>query len=209
MNLDIVDHIVYCVTDLNQACQNFCDKTGIMPSEGGRHLDKGTCNALVRIGVETYLEILAIDINNKNIKSERWMGIDKIKENRVTRWAIKSNRISKDADQLNRFNPELGIIEKGKRILRDGSSLEWTLTDPGSSPAISIIPFLLHWGASSHPTNHIPFECRLSELKFSHPTAYKFSTLFKSLNIDTEILEFPTPIIEMTLETPNGKITLS
>jgi len=44
-----LDHIVYCVPDLEEAIDFFNQKLGVTPLVGGRHLLQGTKNALIKI----------------------------------------------------------------------------------------------------------------------------------------------------------------
>jgi len=80
-----IDHIVYCVPDFEKALQFFKEEIGVDPFIGGRHLTKGTKNAILNLGNSAYLEILAIDTQNTNVMENHWMGIDLISSPRITR----------------------------------------------------------------------------------------------------------------------------
>ena len=56
-----IDHIVYCVPDLENGIDYIEELLGIRPVFGGRHLSNGTKNALLNLGDNCYLEILAVD----------------------------------------------------------------------------------------------------------------------------------------------------
>ncbi|MEL6718114.1 MAG: VOC family protein, partial [Bacteroidota bacterium] len=73
-----LDHIVYAVPNLEEAINWFEENAGIQPVFGGYHTTQGTKNALLKIGAQCYLELLAVDKENKEIVSPRWMGIDLI-----------------------------------------------------------------------------------------------------------------------------------
>jgi len=91
-----IDHIVYSVVDLEAAIDDIENQLGVRPSIGGRHLSKGTKNAILNLNKACYLEILAIDEENKEVKAPRWMGVDLIKKDCITRWALKSNHLLED-----------------------------------------------------------------------------------------------------------------
>lgn len=110
-----IDHIVYCVPDLEQAIDYFKNKLGITPVIGGRHLLRGTKNALLNLGDQCYLELLSIDYENKNIPPPRWMGIDLINEPKITRWAVQSEDVNSDQEILTQYSPDLGIVSEGQR----------------------------------------------------------------------------------------------
>ena len=44
----------------------------------------------------------------------------------------------------------------GSRQRPDGVTLRWTLTDPGVSPALSLVPFFIDWADSPHPAATAP-----------------------------------------------------
>lgn len=56
-----IDHLVYCVPDLEAAIQHFLKVYDISFTYGGQHLTQGTHNAILNIGNGAYLELLAID----------------------------------------------------------------------------------------------------------------------------------------------------
>lgn len=160
-----IDHIVYCVPDLEQAINNFHEKTGTKPIIGGRHLKKGTRNALVNLGNKCYLEFLAID-KDSQVAAPRWMGIDLINEPTITRWSLKSTDLEAEQTILNSYNPSLAAIEEGERITAEGELLKWQMTLPISTPEIELVPFMTDWSQSDmHPTDSIPLECELLELQ--------------------------------------------
>src|SRR3569833_856551 len=56
-----VDHLVWYCTDLDLGCCYFSDCLDAAPTYGGIHPGEGTRNALVALGDQTYIEILARD----------------------------------------------------------------------------------------------------------------------------------------------------
>ena len=86
-----IDHIVYAVPDLSAACDELEELLGVRPIFGGYHDSQGTKNALLNLGNQCYLELLAVDEANTKIEAPRWMGVDLIQHPRITRWAIKSD----------------------------------------------------------------------------------------------------------------------
>ena len=54
-----LDHFVVAIDDLDRGIEAFESLTGVRPVFGGEHPALGTHNALVSLGGEQYLEILA------------------------------------------------------------------------------------------------------------------------------------------------------
>ena len=57
----VLDHLVVAATTLADGIEYFADVTGVAPQPGGKHVTMGTHNALVRLGAQVSVEIIAID----------------------------------------------------------------------------------------------------------------------------------------------------
>lgn len=203
------DHIVYAVPDFDLALSDLSEKLGVNPVIGGRHLHHGTKNALINLGNQCYLEILAKDEENTTFTGTRWMGIDLITQPTITRWAVKSPDIEKGSAILKDFQSDLGKISSGERLTTDGSLLKWKMTLPTSEPEVDIIPFLLDWSESAfHPCDRMENGCELVDLVFYHPRPEDVQKLFFSMSIENKILHSPEPKIEIKIKGPYGVISL-
>jgi len=105
-----IDHLVYCVFDLGQTMDRVEKQLGVRPQFGGYHKTQGTKNALLRLGEDCYFELLAIDNDNEDIKPPRWMGVDLLSREKITRLAVKSNSLENDSQFLRTINPEMALI---------------------------------------------------------------------------------------------------
>lgn len=205
----MIDHIVYCVKDLDASIIYTENILGIAPTLGGNHESKGTKNALLHLGVNCYLELLAVDTNNPTIKPPRWMGIDLIQTSCITRWSMKSPDLLRQSNILSTYNSDLGGIETGKRTLFDNTILEWKLSKPLASPAVEIVPFLIDWSASeSHPSDTLIAGCSILSIDVRHPTPNLISPIFKKLGINMPIRESSSPSINVTIRGPKGILTI-
>jgi len=177
-----IDHLVYSVFDLEKAMSRIEQKLGIRPQFGGYHKTQGTKNALLNLGEECYLELLAIDATNKEIQPPRWMGID---------------------------HPEMGIINGGSRKTDEGSMLTWELTMPLPAPEVELVPFLIDWkNEENHPTKTLPKLCKLLKLYATHPTPTILESTFEKLGVEIELIKSNEISIKATIEGPNGILEL-
>ena len=89
-------------------------------------------------------------------------------------------------------------------------------------PVGGIVPFVIDWGRTPHPSTALPNECQLLELVVSHPDADTLQPVLDafrpllnepdgdiSIVSDISIVAAPEPGIRARLETPNGEIDLS
>ena len=204
-----IDHIVYAVPDFEAAIEQLEKIVGIRPTFGGYHAFKGTKNVLVNLGNQCYLEILAVDETNLNIKPPRWMGVDLITEPKITRWSLKSVDWKQESKVLKSYHAEMGIMKDGKRETADGDLLTWRMLMPLANPAVELVPFFTDWQTSSiHPTDNLLEKCQLMDITFTHPTPELVQATFDKLNLNYTIQKGESSKIEITIDTPNGRVVI-
>ncbi len=203
-----IDHLVYATTNFEDSIEWFEDISGVRPVFGGYHKAKGTKNALVRIGDKMYLEILGIDESNDSIKKNRWMGIDLLTKPQLTRWALASDNLEKDASCLKSYDQHLGEIKAGSRKKQNGNTLAWEMIMPLAKPAIDLLPFMIDWGKSVHPAQNLNAACKLKCLNFCHPKALEIEQIFKKLGLNLEIKKAEEASIKAVINCPKGIIEL-
>ena len=186
----------------------FKKKTGVSPMFGGYHTTQGTKNALVKIGPSSYFEILAPDPDS-HIQSERWMGVDLIRNPRITRWAFGTNQIEEHAVTLNNHNKHLGQITAGQRKTTSGEIIKWRMTLPHHEPLIDIAPFFIDWSESRiHPTDQIEdVNLSIDRIELSSIAPDRTNSLLDHLGINNYQLSRGSERIAITLDTPQGLVT--
>src|SRR6267154_1983665 len=88
--LERVDHLVFATSDLESTVADVERRLGVRPAPGGRHLDRGTRNALLALGQRCYLEILGPDPEQEAPPAPRWFGIDALPSPRLVAWAANT-----------------------------------------------------------------------------------------------------------------------
>lgn len=204
-----IDHIVYTVPDLAAAMDWFEEISGIRPAFGGYHTTQGTKNAVVNLGNQRYLEILAADGENTAIQPPRWMGVDFLEKAQMTRWSLKSTNLPADSRILKSYDAEMGRIEGGQRKTTSGSLLTWEMIMPLVAPQLEIMPFMTDWQNSDvHPTDTMPEQCQLIGMKFTHPTPDLLVPTLTKLALDVDLVIGERISIKAIIQCPKGIITI-
>lgn len=189
--------------------EDISNSLGIAPKFGGFHKTKGTKNALLDLGNEAYLELLAVDLDNDAISAPRWMGIDLISTPKITRWAVKSSDLTLDVAKLNSVAPQLAEIEEGQRITKDNQLLQWELSRPLAAPAIELLPFFIAWGGTeAHPTSFLEKGCSLESLYATHPEPERMRGMLDRIGVDLELKPSDTIGIHARIKGPKGSILI-
>ncbi|MEL7161553.1 MAG: VOC family protein [Bacteroidota bacterium] len=208
----MIDHLVYLVHDLEGRAAQIGAALGVSFTTGGRHLDRGTRNSLLRLGDRTYLELLAVDPNNTDIKPPRWMGIDLLPPNsqgKLSRWALHAGaEIGPSARALAEVAPAAGEVQPGSRALPAGGTLRWQLTNPLSEPLVRSLPFLLDWQGGITPPEMLPdVGCSLRELRVTTPHTKIVRSLAEA--DDPLVLLRGEAALAAVIDGPGGYITLA
>ena len=225
-----LDHLVYATPDLHASVEALTQRFGTEPVPGGAHPRWGTCNALIGLGIGVYLEIIGPDPRQPDPEASRPFLIDDLTDARLVTWAYRHpdpESMRKTLELTLRNTPgsqeaRLGPVRAMSRARPDGDTLHWRLSDPMALPVGGIVPFVIDWGKTPHPSTALPNECRLLELVVSHPDA---DTLRPVLDAFRPLLDEPDgsasivsglsivaaaePGIRARFETPNGEIDLS
>jgi hypothetical protein len=204
-----IDHLVYCVPNLEAAMDEFENLTGVRPVFGGYHTTQGTKNALVGLSDQCYLELLAVDDENKKIDPPRWMGIDFISKSKMTRWALHSSDLEADSQILREYHSDLGQVTGGQRRTDEDDLLKWQLTLPGAQPEVEIVPFLIDWSKSdAHPADNLGRKCSLLGMDFFHPQPELVESVLGRLGLKVKVAEAEVVAIRVRLKTPRGMVIL-
>ncbi len=202
----MVDHIVYAVRNLEEGIASIFSLTGIEPVIGGRHEGLGSWNALLSLGDEIYLEILAPDPSQKI--QPTWFGLDQISTSKITRWAGRSYDLGLLRDKAIRLNLPIGEVLPFSRRTPGGELLSWELTDPETEAGDDIFPFFIDWLDTDHPEKKLEKGCQLMELKAYHPQPGLIQEQLLKLGIKMEVSLNDHPSFSATIETTKGAIEL-
>jgi Glyoxalase-like domain len=198
----LIDHLVYAAPDLPAAVAEVEGRFGVLAQAGGKHDGSGTHNALLALGAQTYLEIIAPDPGQPTPPMPRPFGVDGLRRSALVSWALACDDIDAAVARARSRGYDPGEVADGQRATPTGTVLRWRLTHnamPGS-----LIPFLISWGSTEHPARSAPPGLTLEAFNLEHPDPPSLAPLLTALGADVEIRPAATAAFVARLSGPNG-----
>lgn len=202
-----LDHLVLATPDLAATVDLVARALGVKPVAGGRHPGRGTRNYLLGLGNGGYLEIIGPDPEQPEPEQPRPFAIDSSTEARLAGWAVRVTDIDAAVESARTAGFDPGPASDLSRATPDGRILEWRLTFPDFSEPTQIVPFLIDWGATAHPSAELP-EVELRSLAAIHPDPAPAADRLRAVGANLTVGAGVRPALIATLGTAAGTITL-
>ncbi|HYB08321.1 MAG TPA: VOC family protein [Alphaproteobacteria bacterium] len=203
-----IDHLVWAAADLDDGMAAIEHMLGVVPLQGGVHPGGGTRNALVSLGGQCYLEIIAPDPRQNALDTPAtWMG--QLERPGLVTWAVGV----RDLDRLLPKARLLGIRTSGvltmSRKTVGGEVLRWNVLRLSRHGLGPVIPFFIDWLDSHHPSMGNDAACDLNGLSISHPRTEEVLRIFDAFEIDAELNASGRISISARIACPKGQVTLA
>ncbi|AWW36981.1 hypothetical protein ADL00_18125 [Streptomyces sp. AS58] len=200
-----LDHLVLATPDLAATVADFTRRTGVEPVPGGTHVGLGSRNHLIGLGGTGYLEIIGPDPDRTAPAGPRPFGIDTLPRARTLTWAISPPDLDAAVAAARARGYDPGPPLPMSRRTPDGTLLTWRLTDGAAAHPSGLVPFLIDWGDSPHPTaSDLPTTPLLS-FSATAPDPDRIRPLLHAL--DTELPLSRGPVgLAFTVDTPRGPV---
>ena len=203
-----LDHLVYAVPDVDEASDWLSRTTGVRPVPGGRHLELGSRNALASLGDGAYLELVGPDPDQDVDLAAHPFGLAGLTEPRLVTWAVHVEGIHKRVRAARERGYDPGPVESLEREWPDGTVLRWRLTRLPQLPFDGVVPFLIDWGDSPHPSESSPRGLRLNELFGVHPERDAVQSALWALDVELEVTKGATASLRALIDGPDGRVEL-
>jgi hypothetical protein len=203
-----LDHLVLATPDLAATVEDFARRTGVRPAPGGAHVGLGTRNFLVALGSSSYLEIIGPDPEQSEPDGPRPFTVDELASARTVTWAISPPDLDAAVESARARGYDPGSIRPMSRRRPDGTLLQWRLTDGDTQHPSGLVPFLIDWGASVHPTASGLPVTPLLELSASAPAPDEIRPLLSAVDVELALSEGALGLT-FTLDTPRGPVTFA
>jgi hypothetical protein len=203
-----LDHLVYATPDVDATVAELEGKLGVRAATGGRHVGRGTRNALIGLSEFSYLEIIGPDGTQAGVERPLWFGIDTLTAPRLVTWAVQLGDVERVMGDAARAGVMLGRIVHGSRETTDGATLRWRLTDPAVMLDDGLVPFLIDWGGSRHPAGSAPRGVALRSLRGEHPRPDGVSRHVSAIGARLDVVWSLKPALVAVLSGRRGEVEL-
>ena len=216
-----VDHLVYGVPELSAGVARIAELLGVTPAPGGSHEGRGSHNALLSLGDDAYLEIIAPDPAQPRPRRPLPFGLDSLAEPRLVTFAVHADRTGATEPaaaevRLERWRAHAaargydpGPVATGSRRRSDGSLLFWHLCQHQELRFGGALPFLIDWGAADSPAASAPAGCRLLNLEVQSPEPGAVGPALRALGVPVAVRAADRPGLLATVATPRGTVQLT
>ena len=204
----LLDHLVLATPDLAATVEDFARRTGVTPAPGGVHVGLGTRNRLVALGGASYLEIIGPDPEQAAYKGPRPFDVDLLTGPRTVTWAIAPPDLDAAVEAARSQGYDPGAVRAMSRRRPDGTLLEWRLTDGETAHPSGLVPFLIDWGATIHPSASGLPTTPLLALSASAPEPDEIRPLLTAVGTTLDLTTGPVGF-SFTVDSPRGPVTFT
>jgi hypothetical protein len=202
----LLDHILLGCRDFDAGIAFVEQSTGVRAAFGGVHPGAGTRNALLSLGENRYLEIIAPDPEQPESSDSRHLR--DLDEPSLIGWAARPGDIETFAALLTARGFEIDGPKPGSRTKPDGRVLTWKVLALKSDPT-GLLPFFIEWSADSlHPSVDSPHGCTLVRFEAATPQPEVLFPKVAQLNLDLPIVKSTDQHLHAVITGPKGMLDL-
>ncbi|MEM6583280.1 MAG: VOC family protein [Pseudomonadota bacterium] len=206
-----VDHLVFGSPDLQQGIEQVQNLLGVPARYGGSHPGLGTHMALIPLGSQCYLEIIAPDPDQSAFKGERPFGLDKVDSPRLLTWVASRPGLQQYVDQVRAGGLHMLDAISLSRRTGQGQLLEWQMSflDDIEPELMAVLPMFIDWGESPHPGSTSDGVARLERLELLHPDTVSLRPIIETLELNVTLLPASAVAIQAVIDCPKGTVVLA
>lgn len=204
----LLDHILLGCDNLDRGIAWVEEKTGVRAKFGGVHPGAGTQNALLSLGPNRYLEIIAPDPKQSaSLDSRDLKSLDD--DPALVGWAAHPGDIAALAARLKQQGLEIDGPMPGSRKRPDGRVLNWTVMRLKDEPT-RLLPFFIEWGSGTiHPSVDSPQGCQLLQFEAVTPDVVGLTQQLRDLGLDLPVTQGQKMYLHATIDGPRGKFEVT
>ena len=203
----MIDHLIWGTPDLEQGIEEIAERTGVRATPGGSHPGLGTRNALLSLGEDRYLEIIALD-PAQGAASDLATQLTELDGGCFISWVARIEDMGElVVRSRERGYPITEVSESRQRP--DGTLLHWSFATVDGRGLLPHVPGFIEWGGSAHPGQDAPIGCNLVRLQLEAQHPEEAKALLAAFRLGMDVRKGATEKLTATLDTVRGRIELS
>lgn len=204
-----LDHLVYTVPRLAEGTHEVEAALGLELTMGGVHPDAGTANALASLGEGRYFEVLGPDpATPRERLAELGAEIARDEWPDIVTFAARNRDLGATAQVVARLGLSSSILETSSRRTLDGRLLRWQGMYVFSAEYIGLVPFLIDWGQTLHPSETAVKGASLTSFVVTHPRPEPLRRIYDVLGVSVPVFAGSRPGVIATLRRGEREMTL-
>ncbi len=198
------DHFLIGAPELGRGIRYLEVLAGAPLEPGGSHPGQGTCNALLGLTADTYLEVIAAEPGETPITGLQAY-LRQVAEPGLMWWAVRCDDLVQLQRRLEAGGRGVRTVVPGSRRLPNGSLLTWKLLMPEPDASGIAMPFFIHWDDPDlHPARRLDSQGRLDTVTLHAPDPESLQAVLG----DSVRVRAGTPRIELRLRFAEGTATI-
>lgn len=202
-----LDHLMWGAPSLGSGMEEAQRLFGVAPAPGGVHPGLGTCNALLSLADDQYLEVIAPD-PAQDLSGTLGARLAALDAPELVTWAAAAA----DLDAVAAAAAGASLRVRGpvltERQAPDGGLLRWRLLFVGGHAFGGLVPFFIDWMDTPHPARTNPLAGRFLGLDVLAPDAAGLNAIYASLGITVRATESVSAVLAARIATATGEVVL-
>jgi hypothetical protein len=202
-----LDHLMWGAPSLRSGTAEARRLFSLNPAAGGVHPGLGTCNALLSLGEDQYLEVIAPD-HEQELAGTLGAKLATLEAPGLVTWAAAAADLDAVAAAAGRASLAVRGPVLTSRQAPDGRVLRWRLLFLSGHAFGGLVPFFIDWMDTPHPARTNPLAGRFLDLDVRTPHAGELNAIYASLGIAIRAAEAATPDVAARIASGGRTITL-
>jgi hypothetical protein len=209
-----IDHVIVGIHDLDAGTSEIERVTGVRPKFDGSDAQLGTHSAIIGLGDNAFLEIIApdpdadlslVDPELKPLIRDRLANYDSLTP---FGWAIGTSNLERTRKFASSASSRTTEVMQGSRKRGWGRVTKWQWSRI-YRPESHVMPFFVQWSdPGKRPQDRAPSGCALAGLSLFSRTFKSLHTLIATMQVDADPEGADVESINFTLECERGEVVL-
>lgn len=203
-----LDHLMWGAASLEQGMELAEQLFNVRAAPGGSHAGLGTCNALLSLGEDVYLEIIAPD-PEQQVASTFVENLRALPQPGLVTFAVGSGALGSAALRAEQAGLDVIGPQATQRRTPAGEMLVWELLYFTGHGHGGLMPFAIDWLTTPSPALSAPAAGAFVSMEVHSPNAEQLAGEFAQLQIEVPVVASEQPGITATIAAPGGNVSLS